>query len=216
MTTTIKLNQLIVLPGRSVLLQNVTWHSFENILDELGENRAAQIAYDQGMLEIMVPLPEHEYFKDAIGDLVKDLAEELDIEYECFGSTTWRRQEHMAGAEPDSCFYFQNLHAIRGRLNIDLNQDPLPDLALEIDVTSKSLNRLPIYTRLGVPEVWRYDRKQLRIYQLLNGEHIEVENSLVFPEFPVKSLPDFVKQNLVTGRVALRRAFRTWVRRHHI
>lgn len=196
-----------------MLLQNVTWHSFENILDELGENRAAQIAYDQGMLEIMVPLPEHEYFKDAIGDLVKDLAEELDIEYECFGSTTWRRQERMAGAEPDSCFYFQNLQAIRGRLNIDLNQDPPPDLALEIDVTSKSLNRLPIYTRLGVPEVWRYNRKQLRIYQLINGEHIEVENSLVFPKFPVKSLPDFVKQNLVAGRVALRRAFRAWVRR---
>ena len=90
MTTTIELNQLIVPPGQSVLLQNITWQKFENILDEIGEHRAAQIAYDQGMLEIMVPLPEHEYFKDAIADLVKDLALELAIEYECFGSTTWR------------------------------------------------------------------------------------------------------------------------------
>jgi len=70
------------------------------------------------MLEIMVPLPEHEYFKDAIGDLVKDLAEELAIEYECFGSTTWRRQERMGGAEPDNCFYIQNLRAVCGRLTL--------------------------------------------------------------------------------------------------
>lgn len=109
------------------------------------------------MLEIIVPLSEDEYSEDAIGDLVKDLAEELAIEYECFASTTWRRQECMGGAEPDNCFYIQNLPAVRGRLNIDLNSDPPPDLVLEIDITSKSLDRLPIYAWLGVPEVWRYD-----------------------------------------------------------
>jgi len=84
---------------------------------------------------------------------------------------------------------------------------------LEIDITSKSLDRLLIYARLGVPEVWRYDQKQLRLYQLVNGMYIETETSLAFAEFPVKSIPDFIKQNLATGRNALRRSFRLWVRR---
>lgn len=178
---TIELNQLVLLPGQSVLLQNISWSKFEEILSELGEHRASKLAYDQGVLEIMVPLPEHEYFKDAIGDLVKDLALELTIEYECFGSTTWRRKERMGGAEPDNCFYIQNISAIRGRLDIDFASDPPPDLVLEIDITSKSLDRLSIYARLNVPEVWRYDQKQLRLYQLVNGTYTETQTSLAFP-----------------------------------
>ena len=79
-SSTIELTQLVFLPGQSVLLQNISWSKFEEIISELGLHRASIIAYDQGMLEIMVPLPEHEYFKDAIGDLVKDLAFELAIE----------------------------------------------------------------------------------------------------------------------------------------
>lgn len=147
---TLDLNQIIVPPGQSILLQDISWQKFESILAGLGENRASKLFYDQGLLEIMVPLPEHEYFKEAIGDLIKDLADELGLEYESYGSTTWKRQQRMAGAEPDNCFYVQNVTAIRGRLDIDLNSDPPPDLVLEIDITSKSLDRLPIYARLGV------------------------------------------------------------------
>ncbi|MBV8883169.1 MAG: Uma2 family endonuclease [Chroococcidiopsidaceae cyanobacterium CP_BM_RX_35] len=199
-------------PGQSVLLSGITWSQFEDILAELEEHRANRIAYDQGMLEIMVPLPEHEYFKSSIGNLIQDLAEELGIEYECFGSTTWKKQEKMVGAEPDECFYIQSLPTILGRLDINLNQDPPPDLVLEVDMTSKSLNRLQIYSRLGVPEVWRYDQGQLWLYHLVNEEYVETERSLAFPAFPVKRIPDFVKQNLVTGRTALRRRFREWVK----
>lgn len=147
---TLDLNQIIVPPGQSILLQDISWQKFESILAGLGENRASKLFYDQRLLEIMVPLPEHEYFKEAIGDLIKDLADELGLEYESYGSTTWKRQQRMAGAEPDNCFYVQNVTAIRGRLDIDLNSDPPPDLVLEIDITSKSLDRLPIYARLGV------------------------------------------------------------------
>jgi Uma2 family endonuclease len=78
-------------------------------------------------------------------------------------------------------------------LDIDLNSDPPPDLVLEIDITSKSLDRLPIYARLGVPEVWRYDQKQLRLYQLVSGMYVEIETSLAFSKFPVKSIPGFIE-----------------------
>ncbi|KAB8314117.1 Uma2 family endonuclease [Tolypothrix campylonemoides VB511288] len=195
-----------------VLLYNISWQQFENLLKDLGEHRAARVAYDNGIFEIMTPLPEHEYYKETISDSVKDIAEELDLNYESLGSTTWRRESRMAGVEPDNCFYFQNVDAIRGRLDLDLTQDPPPDLALEIDVTSKSLNRFPIYARLEVPELWCYDSGELKIYHLQDGEYIEAQRSLVFPNLAIRELPKLIEQNRAGGRLAIRRAVRKWAR----
>lgn len=119
----------------------------------------------------------------------------------------------MAGLESDNCFYFQNEATVRGRLDLDLRQDPPPDLALEIDITSKSLNRFPIYARLGVPELWCYDSGDLKIYLLQNGEYVESENSLVFPTLAIRHLPKLIEQNRADGRRAIRRAVREWVRK---
>lgn len=195
-----------------VLLHNVSWEEFENTLIEMGETRSSRIAYDRGTLEIIMPLPEHEGYKEIIGDLIKELADELEIDYASFGSTTWKRQDRLAGAEPDNCFYIQNEIMVRGRLDIDLTQDPPPDLVLEIDYTSKSLNRQPIYARLGVPEIWRYENGVLQVYHLQSGEYIESEFSLAFPNFPVKEIPNFVQQNIAESRRAIRRLFREWVK----
>lgn len=208
----ISINQIVVPAGQSILLKDISWQKFEDILLGLGQDRRAKIVYDRGTLEIMVPLPEHEYFKEAISDLIKDLADELGMEYESYGSTTWRRQRVLGGAEPDNCFYFQNVAAIRDRLDIDLNQDPPPDLVLEIDITSSSLDSLPIYARLEVSEVWRYDRRRLRIYQLVQGTYVQAQTSLAFPGFVVQAIPDFINKNLSLGRRALRQSFRVWVR----
>jgi Uma2 family endonuclease len=114
--------------------------------------------------------------------------------------------------EPDNCFYIQNEPLIRGNLNINLSEDPPPDLALEIDMTSKSLNRQVIYARLGVPEIWRYDEGILTIYHLQDGEYIESERSLAFPDFPIKEIPAFVKENLNVGRGVIRKLFRGWLK----
>jgi len=101
---------------------------------------------------------------------------------------------------------------IRGKLEYDLNQDPPPDLALEIDVTSKSLSRFSIYARLGVPEIWCYDSGELKIYQLQNEGYIEVETSSVFPTLRVQELPALIEQYRPQGRRAMRRAVRDWAR----
>ena len=200
--------------ANSVILQNVSWEQFEKLLEELGDRRTAQVAYDDGMLEIMTPSPEHEHFKEVIGDAVKDIADELDLDYESYGSTTWRERVKMAGVEPDNCFYFQHEPAVRGRLDVDISQgDPPPDLALEIDVTNKSLNRLPIYARLGVLELWCYDSGLLKIYHLQQGEYIEAETSLALPSLPIRELPQLIEANRATGRRAIRRAVRQWVQR---
>ncbi|MEH2270774.1 MAG: Uma2 family endonuclease [Nostoc sp.] len=196
-----------------VMLYDISWQQFENLLKDLGEHRSARLAYDRTTLEIIIPLPEHEHYKEVNGDLVKEIADGLDLDYESYGSTTWKRESRMAGVESDNCFYFQNETAIRGRLDLDLRQDPPPDLALEIDITSKSLNRFPIYARLGVPELWCYDSGELKIYLLQNGEYVESENSLVFPTLAIRHLPKLIEQNRANGRRAIRRAVREWVRK---
>lgn len=202
---------LTILSGQSVLLENVSWQSFETLLIELGEHRVARLAYDRGILEIMAPLPEHEYYKEAIGVLVQDLADVLDIDYETLGSTTWKRQDLLAGVEPDNCFYFQNELVIRGKLDFDLTKDPPPDLVLEIDATHKCLNRFPIYARLGVPEIWRYDKGQIKIYQLQDNTYVEISTSPIFPLIPVDQIVPFIEQHRAVGKKAMRRAFRDWV-----
>ncbi|MDG2615495.1 Uma2 family endonuclease [Thermoleptolyngbya sichuanensis XZ-Cy5] len=197
-----------------VLLHNISWEQFERLLEDLGDRRSARIAYDNGTLEIMTPLPEHEYFKEVIGDAVKDMADELALNYESYGSTTWRDRLQRAGLEPDNCFYFQNEPAVRGRTDLDLRQDPPPDLALEIDITNKSLDRFPIYARLRVPELWCYDDGNLKIYHLQSGDYAEAERSLALPQLPIRELPQIIEVHRSEGRRALRQAIRQWARRH--
>lgn len=209
---TIQLRQLEVPPGQRLVLRDVSWAEFNAILAELGEQRSTRIAYDHGLLEIMAPLPEHEYFKETMGDAVKDISEELDLDYESYGSTTWRKQAAQAGIEPDNCFYIQNEALVRGKLTLDLDQDPPPDLALEIDLTSKSVHRFPIYARLGIPEIWCYDQGQLTVYRLQSGDYQSVAQSLVFPMLKVQELPSLIEAHRTQGRLALRRAVRAWVR----
>ena len=110
--TVFELNQLIVPPGNKVRLQNVSWEMYESILEELGEGYAVRLAYYKGTLEIRMPLPKHEKAKSLIGYLVNVLLEELNIDCEVLGSTTFKRQDMQTGVEPDDCFYIQNQAAV--------------------------------------------------------------------------------------------------------
>lgn len=98
------ISQMQLAPGSLVTISEVTREEFEAILQELGEKRAARIAYSNQTLEIMVPLPEHEKPNDLISDIVKLLLKRSGRKYEPFGSTTFK-QPGTAGIEPDDCFY---------------------------------------------------------------------------------------------------------------
>lgn len=196
-----------------VVLHNLNWQQFETLLQTLGEHRSARVAYDFRTLEIMTPLPEHERHKDKISEVIKDIAEILNLEYDCLGSTTWKRETQLAGVEPDNCFYFQNELQIRGLSRFNLEQDPPPDLALEIDLTNKSLNRRPIYARLGIPEIWNYDieQGQLTIYQLNEDSYSISETSSIFPQISVREIPQILNRHRQEGRLATRRIMKKWV-----
>ena len=207
----LNIRRINVPQGQRVLLSDVTWEEFETILDELGEHRAARIAYNQGVLEIMAPLPEHEDDKEIISDLVKALLEELEIEFRSLGSTTFKNQIMLQGIEPDQCFYIENESKIRGKKRLDLTQDPPPDLALEIDVTSRT--HPSIYAALKVPELWRFEKGKLQINLLQNGSYVVSNKSKNFPNFDLAEiLPQYLERTKTEGRNSVIKAFRSWVR----
>ena len=208
---TCQLRQIDVPQGQRLLLHDINWQEFEEILEELGEKRAARIAYSKGTLEIRMPLPAHEVNKEIIGDMVKILLDELEMDRECFGSTTFKRKDMAHGIEPDNCFYIQNHALMVGKTRIDLTINPPPDLAIEIDVTSKT--QLSAYEALKVPELWCYVDRKLQINVLRDGEYIQVETSPTFPNLPaIAGITKFVEMSRTAGTSPALRAFRQWVR----
>lgn len=197
-----------------VILSNVSWQTFEQLLKELGDKRATRLAYDEGFLEIMTPLGPHENSNRFIDDLIRAIADELNLNLKKFGSLTLKRSKKLKGAEPDSCYYIQNEPLVRSKQEIDLDNDPPPDLVLEIDITSGSMDKQPIYAAIGVPELWRYNGNKLEVFVLKESsqEYQEVNQSPTFPWLPLDIIPRFIRQSLVDGETATLRAFRAWVR----
>ncbi len=207
---TLQLRQITVPLGQRILFHDLTWLQFEAILAELGENRASRIAYYQGTLEIRMPLPEHEVNKEIIGDMVKILLEELEIDRECFGSTTFKRQDMDAGVEPDNCFYIKNYRSMIGKTRIDLTVDPPPDLVIEVDVTYKT--QLKSSEALRVPELWQYEKGKLKIYVLQDGQYVESQVSPNFPDLPlIDEIEHYLELSQVQGTSFALREFRKCV-----
>lgn len=169
-------------------LQDISWNLYENLLAEIGDDGKARLSYYRGDLEFMTPLFQHEKYNRQIDRAIVVLAEEQDLNYNLFGSMTIKRPDLAAGKEPDSCYYIANELAVRGKTKLDFTQDLSPDLAVEIDITSSSINQLSLYATLGIGEVWRYDGSGLTFYQLQSGRYVSVDRS---PTFPILS-PDRV------------------------
>ena len=211
-TVTIDLHRLQVPAGDRLLLARTTWAEFERIVAELGEGRSRRVAYYQGVLEIMTPLPEHEDAKEIFGDLIKVLLEEFGLEFRSLGSTTFKKATMEAGIEPDQCFYIRGEAAVRGKTDLNLAVDPPPDIALEIDITSRT--HPEIYAALGVSELWRFDCKGLQIHVLRGDRYEVVAESPTFPGVPVaEQLPEFWRRSRREGRTPAIAGFRRWLQR---
>jgi Uma2 family endonuclease len=202
---------LIQSPDR-VLLENISWQTYQSLLKDFEQQPAMRLTYDQGRLEIKMPLDPHESYKKLLGRLVEALTEELGIEVRSLGSRTCDRKDLARGLEPDQCYYIQNEQAVWDKAQIDLAVDPPPDLAIEIDMSSSSLNRLSIYADLGVPEVWRYDGAVLTIYRLEAHNYQPCDRSFAFPQLTASDLERFLELKKTTRENALIRLFREWIR----
>jgi Uma2 family endonuclease len=207
----VQIKKIRVSPGGQLLMTDVSWPMYEQLLEEYAENPGVRINYSQGVLEVRVPLPEHEANKVMIGDLVKILMEEQDLDFCSLGSTTFKNDVMQQGIEADDCFYIENEAAIRGKKRIDLTVDPPPDLAIEIDITART--RFNNYQALGVGELWRFDGTRLEINVLQGGKYVQVSQSPHFPGLPLgEVIPRYLEQSKVEGRNKAIKAFRAWVR----
>jgi Uma2 family endonuclease len=167
--------------SQRVVLEGISWTTYQMMLSELGDHRASRLAYDQGTLEITMPSEIHEIVNRLLDRMVIALTEELDLKMKAYGSTTLDREDLAQGVEPDSCYYIQNVEQIRVR-KLDLTTVPPPDLAIEVDITRSSRRRLGIYLQLQIPEVWCYTQANgVTIYQLRSGQYVQTQNSLAFP-----------------------------------
>jgi Uma2 family endonuclease len=203
--------QILRRPGQVLLLKDIDWPTFETVLKELGDERAARISYSQGMLEIMTPLAIHESDKKIIANMVEILLEEMNMDFWALGSTTFQHPQMGQAVEPDECFYIAHEAAARGKERIDLTVDPPPDLAIEIDITART--RFDNYEKLGVPELWRYDGNTLEINVLNQGRYAHADRSHLFPNLPIgEVVPAFLAKARSVGRNAAMREFRDWVR----
>lgn len=190
-------SQMQLAPGSVLTIPDVSWEEFESILLELGDKRSARVAYSKGVLEIMVPLPEHEKPKDIVSDLVKILLKKTGKRYEPFGSTTFKR--NATGIEPDACFYIQNYQQMIGRRRLEPN-DPPPDLAIEMDLTF--ITTIDAYLAIAVPELWVYASSKLNIYLLRDGKYIKSDISPNFPNILVSQIiPATIERSWQVGTV---------------
>jgi Uma2 family endonuclease len=176
-----------------VALHGVSWDAYLQILNALPQSRSARLTYDDGVLEITVPLEDHEFSGRLIECFIRTVVEVLGLRIKTMGSTTMNYPFLQKGAEPDNAYYIQNQPLVKGR-NVDFAQDPPPDLVVEIDITHTDIRKNQFYARIGVPEFWRFNGKVWRIYQLQAGEYVEVEFSPTFPQVPKDRLYRFLAQ----------------------
>lgn len=195
-------------------LPEVSWQTYVNLRRESDNSgRHLRITFDQGRMEIMSPSQKHKHKKTLIGRMIETYTEELNIPINSSGSTTFQDELAEKGLEPDECYYVQNEAAVRGLDDIKLGIDPPPDLAIEVDITTSVIKRLPIYAAFGFPEVWRYRKGLIEVHVLgEGGQYYLSDSSRCFPNLPVANLADFLTTKGQTDETTWIRGFRAWVR----
>jgi Uma2 family endonuclease len=194
-----------------LVLEDADWDLYEKLLKTVG-SRPIRITYDDGRMEIMSPLPEHEWPQKIISRLIEALALETGTELAAYGSTTFRTKAKAKGLEPDECYYFRHERQMRARKRINLKKDPPPDLVLEVDITSRSIPREPIYAAMGVPELWRWDGRLLHCMHLIKGRYRLRKHSIAFPFLEPAQLLPFIEMAGETSGNTTVRALIKWVR----
>ena len=198
-------------PEAHLVIRDMGWDSYGAMLQIVGD-RPIRVTYDRGIMEVSMPSQRHEQASQLLGLFVPRLAEELEIAYEPLGMTTWRKRDAAKGLEPDQCYYIKNQAIVREREVIDLEIDPPPDLAIEVDITRSSLDRMGIYAGLGVPEIWRYDGEKIAMWGLgSDRQYQHLTESLSFPWLQAADVTRFVELGRTTDKIRWARELRAWV-----
>jgi Uma2 family endonuclease len=198
--------------GATIVFHDVTWDQYDELVQG-SATRRMRVSYDRGRLEIMSPSAEHDFCATVFNGLMRIISDELDLEIEAYGSTTWRNKNLGRGAEADASYYIGSAGRLRDRLHIDLEYDPPPDIVVEIDTTHESSRKFSIYAGLRVPEIWHYDGRILQFHALSVDSYQEVPASIAIPSIKSIQLQTVIEDCKTLGQTTALRQFRNSLRR---
>ena len=201
-------------PASTLILHDIGWEEYEELLDALGEAKGLRISYDQGTLQIMTLSTRHEKYARLIDNLVSLFSIRMRIKVLCYGSATMKKHDKLRGAEPDSCFYVQNADLVGRKSDIDFSIDPPPDIVVEVDLGHDSVSKFPVYSELGVPEIWRYDGEFITIYHLIGERYVTASASHALPALSSDILTEFLSRSNHEDQYEVLLAFETWLQAH--
>ena len=172
-----------------VILHDVTWSDYERLVEIRGDHSAPRISYLEGEVEIMSPSKDHEQIKSYIGHLLETWCIDRGIEVKPLGSWTLTREKDARAAEADECYTFGT------------EPRETPQLAIEVEWTRRGINKLDIYRKLGVEEVWYWRRGVIEIYVLAEGTFDRVKRSRLLPDLDVELLASMLDRDTLTQAV---------------
>jgi Uma2 family endonuclease len=200
-------------PEQRFILYGVSWQEYSRMLRAFAERPSLRLTCDRGALEFMTLSLEHESLARFFSLLILALTLELGLPLRGGGSTTFRRRRRRRGLKSDECFWIANEPKVRGKEKINLAVDPPPDLAVEVDISYSTLNRMSIYAALRVPEVWRYDGQALTFHVLApDGRYIVASQSRAIPQLSSADLASLIALRGTMDENSLFRHFQTWAR----
>lgn len=184
-------------PGEQrVLLEGVSWETYVALRDSV-DSPGVRMTYCDGALEIMSPLPAHEAAKTTLARLIEVYALERDVPLHGYGNTTFRSAAKKRGLEPDECY------CVGHRLK------DLPDIAIEVVLTSGGIEKLPVYAGLGVREVWFWEDGAFHLHALRAGAYEDIAASEMLPDLDLAAVARFVPREDQHEAV---KAYRDWLR----
>lgn len=201
-----------------VVLQDVKWDQYEQLLKELGAKRQTRLTFCRGKLEMMHPIEAHERCSKLIESLLIVLGEEKQFPLTTIAPIVLKHPEYGYATETDTGYYLQENAPQKRKAAVVLPTDPPPDILVEVSLTKSTIEKLPLYATLGIPEVWRYLttagddvlKGNLRIYHLENGDYVEHSHSLCLPYLPADRIQQFLEQSDSMSLAAALRVLRSW------
>ena len=201
-----------------VVLPNISWQQFEQLIVELGIDRLVRLTYARGKLEMMTPVAEHDRCHKLLESLVLVVADELKRPVEAIAPVMLKSPELLCATEPDACYYF-SASSLLHKPTIDLPADPVPDLLVEVALTQSKLDKLPLYASFAIPEVWRYIttagedvlKGKLLIYCLQGDRYVPQSCSSIFSRLSGDRIVEFLEQSDSMSLSAALRVFRAWM-----
>lgn len=210
MSATLELDQLEL--TKSEVIYGVSWETYEALIEKYQDEQCPRLTYDSGIMEVeMANSDKHEEDNRNLSLLLQTILLELEIEHRNLGSTTFTKQSVRKGFEPDTCFYIQTLEKIKDKDNLGVENKIPPDLIIEINRTSSSVPRMPVFAAFGVKEVWRFSDELVKFYILEDRVYLETATSFAIPILSSEKATEFLLEARKTGNVAWVKKIRNWV-----